>query len=89
MDDLSQGIAGSSNTAPVIAQVQASASSSGGSDSLSSGDVSATSVKTFAQAAGGVWNDIRAIIQHVILWQIICNNTKSGIMKTGIIRIQP
>ena len=36
-----------------------------------------------------VWNDIRAIIQHVILWQIICNNTKSGIMKTGIIRIQP
>ena len=59
MDDLSQGIAdtstlaGSSNTAPVIAQIQASASSSGGSDSLSSGDVSATSVKTFAQAAGG------------------------------------
>ena len=36
-----------------------------------------------------LWNDIRAIIQHVILWQIICNNTKSGIMKTGIIRIQP
>ena len=59
MDDLSQGIAdtstlaGSSNTAPVIAQVQASASSSGGSDSLSSGDVSATLVRTFAQAAGG------------------------------------
>ena len=55
MDDLSQGIAdistlaGSSNTAPVIAQVQASASPSGGSDSLSSGDVSATSAKTFAQ----------------------------------------
>ena len=36
-----------------------------------------------------LWNDIRAIIQHVILWQIICNNTKSGIMKTGIIQIQP
>ena len=59
MDDLSQGIAdtstlaGSSNTAPVIAQVQASVSSSGGSDSLSSGDVSAMTVKTFAQAAGG------------------------------------
>ena len=40
--------------------------------------------------AGGsaLWNDIRAIIQHVILLQIICNNKKSGIMKTGIIRIQ-
>ena len=35
-----------------------------------------------------VWNDIRAIIQHVILLQIICNNTKAGIKKTGIIRIQ-
>ena len=35
-----------------------------------------------------LWNDIRAIIQHVILLQIICNNTTSGIMKTGIIRIQ-
>ena len=38
--------------------------------------------------AQNLWNDIRAIIQHVILLQIICNNTTSGIMKTGIIRIQ-
>ena len=50
---------------------------------------SATGIGRLKNVTVKLWNDIRAIIQHVILWQIICNNTKSGIMKTGIIRIQP